>query len=74
MQYPPLIAGNLIKRYKRFMADIRLEDHSIVTAHCVNTGSMIGCLEENAPVGLSLAENPKRKLKYTLEIIKIKDT
>lgn len=71
MKYPPLIFGKLIKRYKRFFADIKLKDNSIVTAHCVNTGSMLGCLEDGASVGISIANNPKRKLKYTLEIIKI---
>lgn len=74
MLYPPLILGKLIKRYKRFFADVQLKDGSIVTAHCVNTGSMKGCLEENAPVGISTSDNPKRKLKYTLEIIKIGET
>lgn len=74
MEYPPLILGRLIKRYKRFMADIQLKDGTVVTAHCVNTGSMKGCLEDNAPVGISTSENPNRKLKYTLEIIKISGT
>ena len=71
MKNPPLILGRLIKRYKRFFADILLDDGSIVTAHCVNTGSMKGCLETDAIVGISTSDNPKRKLKYTLEIIKI---
>lgn len=74
MLYPPLILGKLVKRYKRFFADVQLKDGSVVTAHCVNTGSMKGCLEENAPVGISTSDNPKRKLKYTLEIIKIGGT
>ena len=74
MKNPPLILGRLIKRYKRFFADILLDDGSIVTAHCVNTGSMKGCLETDAIVGISTSDNPKRKLKYTLEIIKISGT
>jgi sugar fermentation stimulation protein A len=71
MNNPPLILGKLVKRYKRFFADIQLKDNSIITAHCVNTGSMLGCLEKEAPVGISVAKNPNRKLKFTLEIIKI---
>lgn len=71
MLYPPLVLGILVKRYKRFFVDVKLNDNSIVTAHCANTGSMLGCLESGATVGLSRAHNPNRKLKYTLEIIKI---
>lgn len=74
MNYPPLILGKLVNRYKRFFVDIQLKDNSIVTAHCANTGSMLGCLEKDAPVGISIAQNPNRKLKYTLEIIKINQT
>ena len=65
-----LIKGKLIKRYKRFFADIKL-DKEIVTAHCPNTGSMKGLLNEGNEVFISRNNNPKRKLKYTLEIIKI---
>ncbi len=66
-----LIKGKLVKRYKRFFADIKV-NNEIVTAHCPNTGSMKGLLEENNDVWLSKNDNPKRKLKYTLEIIKVK--
>ena len=66
-----LIKGRLIKRYKRFFTDIRL-DKEIVTAHCPNTGSMKGLLDEGNEVFISKNNNPKRKLKYTLEIIKVK--
>jgi sugar fermentation stimulation protein A len=66
-----LIKGKLIKRYKRFFADIKL-DKEIVTAHCPNTGSMMGLLDEGNVVFISKNDNPKRKLKYTLEIIKVK--
>ena len=63
-----LISGLFIKRYKRFFVDIKINDQ-IVTAHCPNTGSMYGLLKEGNKVWLSKSKNPKRKLKYTLEII-----
>ena len=64
-----LISGLLIKRYKRFFVDIKVEN-KIVTAHCPNTGSMMGLLKKNNKVWLTKSDNPKRKLKYTLQIIK----
>jgi len=67
-----LIKGKLIKRYKRFFADINIKNE-IITAHCPNTGSMMGLLDQNNEVWISKNNNPKRKLKYTLEIIKAKD-
>ena len=63
-----LISGLFIKRYKRFFVDIKINDQ-IVTAHCPNTGSMYGLLKKGNKVWLSKSKNPKRKLKYTLEII-----
>ena len=66
-----LIKGKLIKRYKRFFANIKL-DNKIVVAHCPNTGSMMGLLDKGNDVFISKNDNPKRKLKYTLEIIKVK--
>ncbi len=66
-----LLKGKLIKRYKRFFADIKL-NKEVVTAHCPNTGSMMGLLEEGNEVFVSKNNDPKRKLKYTLEIIKAK--
>ena len=66
-----LIKGKLIKRYKRFFVDVKL-NKEVVTAHCPNTGSMMGLLGEGNDVFISKNDNPKRKLKYTLEIIKIK--
>tara|TARA_Y100001935_G_C17216184_1_gene462732 strand:- start:301 stop:999 length:699 start_codon:yes stop_codon:yes gene_type:complete len=63
-----LISGLLIKRYKRFFVDIKVEN-KIVTAHCPNTGSMMGLLKKNNKVWLTKSGNPKRKLKYTLQII-----
>jgi sugar fermentation stimulation protein A len=64
-----LIKGKLIKRYKRFFVDVKI-DKEIVTAHCPNTGSMKGLLEEGNDVYLLKHNDPKRKLKYGLEIIK----
>jgi len=64
-----LIKGKLIKRYKRFFVDVKI-NKEIVTAHCPNTGSMKGLLEEGNEVFLFKHDDPKRKLKYGLEIIK----
>ena len=64
-----LIKGKLIRRYKRFFVDVKL-DKEIVTAHCPNTGSMKGLLNEGNEVFLLKNDDPKRKLKYSLEIIK----
>ena len=69
--WPQLIRGNLVKRYKRFMADVTLENGEIVTAHCPNSGSMKGCCEPGRLVYLSYHNNPKRKLKYTWELIQM---
>ena len=66
-----LIKGKLVKRYKRFFVDVKL-NKEVVTAHCPNTGSMMGLLNEGNEVFISKNDNPKRKLKYTLEIIKVK--
>ena len=63
-----LISGELIKRYKRFFVDVKI-DNKTVTAHCPNTGSMMGLLEKGNKVWLSKSDNPKRKLKYTLQVI-----
>lgn len=64
----PLISGTVLKRYKRFFVDVRLADGSIVTAHCPNTGSMKTCIDTDWPCLLSYHNNPKRKLKYGLEL------
>ena len=66
----PLIRGTLILRYKRFLADVRLADGEIVTAHCTNTGSMTGCKEPGSAVYLSRSDNTNRKLRYTWELIR----
>ena len=67
-----LIKGKLVKRYKRFFVDVKLSKE-IVTAHCPNTGSMKGLLDAGNEVYISKNDDPKRKLKYTLEIIKAKN-
>tara|TARA_B110000027_G_scaffold113588_1_gene122722 strand:- start:252 stop:587 length:336 start_codon:yes stop_codon:yes gene_type:complete len=66
-----LIKGKLVKRYKRFFTDVKL-NKEVVVAHCPNTGSMMGLLDKGNEVFISKNNNPKRKLKYTLEIIKVK--
>ena len=66
-----LISGELVKRYKRFFVDVKI-NNKIITAHCPNTGSMMGLLSANNKVWLSKSENPERKLKYTLQIIENK--
>jgi len=68
-----LISGQLVKRYKRFFVDVKI-DGKIITAHCPNTGSMYGLLKKNNKVWLTKSNNPNRKLKYTLQIIQDKKT
>ena len=72
--WPELFRGVLVKRYKRFLADVKLDSGKTVTAHCPNTGSMQGCSEPGRTVYLSRHENPKRKLKYTWEMIEMRDS
>ena len=64
-----LIKGKFLKRYKRFFADIKV-NKEIIIAHCPNTGSMMGLLNENNDAWVLKNEDPKRKLKYTLQILK----
>ena len=72
MQFPdPLIRGELVKRYKRFLADVRLDLGEIVTAHCANTGTMDGVCAPGSEVWLSPARNPTRKLRYSWEMIRV---
>jgi len=70
----PVVLGRLVKRYKRFLTDVTMEDGSLVTAHCPNTGSMKGCLEEGARVVLRDSEDPKRKLRLTFQTIEVGGT
>ena len=65
----PLKQGTLIKRYKRFLADIKLPDGSKITVHCPNSGSMRACSEPGSPVCYSRSDNPKRKYPHTLEMV-----
>ncbi len=67
----PLVHGTLIKRYKRFLADIKLDTGEIVVAHTTNSGSMKSCIEEGAEVNLTHVDDPKRKTQFTWEMIKI---
>lgn len=71
MKFQKLIHGKLIKRYKRFLADIILDDGSEITAHVPNSGAMTSCIEQNCDVWVTFHNDPKRKLKYTLELTKI---
>ena len=73
MQFEKLIKGKLLKRYKRFLADIILENKEIITAHVPNSGAMTSCIEENCDVWLTFHDNPKRKLKYALELTLINE-
>lgn len=64
----PLIKAKILKRYKRFLSDIELDTGEVIIAHVPNTGRMTGCWGENWDAYLSFHDNPKRKLKYTLEL------
>jgi len=71
IEWPKLLKGTLIKRYKRFIADIKLTSGHVVTALCPNTGSMRSCSEPGRTVYLSRHNRPERKLKYTWELIEM---
>ncbi|MBF2048887.1 MAG: DNA/RNA nuclease SfsA [Elainella sp. C42_A2020_010] len=69
--YPPLVSGTLIKRYKRFFADILLDSGETIVAHCPNTGPMTGVYHPGCPVMVSRSASPTRKLPYTWEMIQV---
>ncbi len=71
--YQPIF-GTFLRRYKRFLVDILLDNGEMITAHCTNTGSLKSCLIENAPVVVSKVNNTSRKTKYTWEMIKVRGT
>lgn len=71
---PTLYPGTLLKRYKRFLADIELESGEVITAHCPNTGPMTGVCHLGGRVMVSHSPNPKRKLAYTWELSEVNDT
>jgi len=67
----PILRGRLIQRYKRFFADVELADGSTLTAHCPNTGSLLGCLAPGSPVLLRDSQDESRKLRHTLQAIRV---
>jgi sugar fermentation stimulation protein A len=72
-RYPPLLPGKLLKRYKRFFAEIHLTTGETILAHCPNTGPMTSISTVDSPVQVSRSENPNRKLAYTWEMIEVYD-
>lgn len=74
MELPLLLKGTLIKRYKSFLCDVKLENNEIITAHCPNSGSMLSVNAPLSTVYVSIIDNIKAKLKYKLELIEVNNT
>lgn len=74
LAWPELFRGTLVRRYRRFLADVILDTGETVTAHCPNTGTMKSCCDPGRPVYLSRSDNPRRKLPYTWELIAMPDS
>ena len=74
MQFsPPLETVTLLRRYKRFLADVERSDQTVITVHCPNTGTMLSCSTAGSKAAISLATNPGRKYPHTLEMVKAND-
>ena len=72
MRFPtPLVPGRLVERYQRFFADVRLDDGRLVTAHCPNSGRLLGCKEPGSPVYVSHHADPGRRLDWTWEMVRV---
>lgn len=69
MEFGKLVQGRLLRRYKRFLADVELPGGEVITAHCPNTGAMTGCMPEGAPVWLSVSDSKTRKYRHTWELV-----
>jgi sugar fermentation stimulation protein A len=75
MKFPTkLLGGKLVKRYRRFLVDVQLDSGTVVTAHCPNSGTMVGCCEPGRPVLLSESKDPHRRNAYTWEMINMNGT
>jgi len=69
MNFPPLVGAKLVRRYKRFLADVELDSGALITVHCPNTGAMTGCAEAGAAIWLSVSDSPTRKYPHTWELV-----
>lgn len=74
MKLPPLVPGTLLRRYKRFPADVKLDNEPLVTAHCPNSGSMPGCTKPGRRVYLSRHDAPTRRYPSTWQLIRMPGT